>query len=416
MVPTASKGATPRLPFALAPATMIVALVVSIPPAFADDPPRDPDAQFRALRDAYQAARDAFDRANAEAKTPEAIAKLRDLPAINARNFAGGFMALARTYPGTPAAEDALLWVASHTFKFADSEEAKRVIARDFPRGAKLGPALGFQGHYSDFFEGTDGFYRAVLAANPHREVLGLANYWLARHLLTKAEGVERAKKDPGFGISRGVDQYAEVYGKDWADRLRRLDPEALRREADTLFERVAKYYGDIPHNDKNRKPGPLGEVAASYLREHRELAVGKPAPLFEGTDLDGRPFRLADTRGKVVLLDFGSHFYCGTCRLAYPRLRAMVARLDPGAFLLVSVNSEPSKVLAELKEAWTTEGNTWRCLLDGDWEGPIQKAWNIQQFPTVYLIDARGIIRGKDLPGKDLDDAIAALLAEAGK
>jgi cytochrome oxidase Cu insertion factor (SCO1/SenC/PrrC family) len=33
--------------------------------------------------------------------------------------------------------------------------------------------------------------------------------------------------------------------------------------------------------------------------------AAGNPAPEIEGKDVDGKPFKLSDYRGKVVLLDF---------------------------------------------------------------------------------------------------------------
>jgi peroxiredoxin len=44
-------------------------------------------------------------------------------------------------------------------------------------------------------------------------------------------------------------------------------------------------------------------------LFELRHLAVGKQAPDIEGQDQDGKQFKLSDYRGKVVLLDFWSHF-----------------------------------------------------------------------------------------------------------
>jgi thiol-disulfide isomerase/thioredoxin len=215
------------------------------------------------------------------------------------------------------------------------------------------------------------------------------------------------------FGYFGKVDMYKDVYGADWADRLRRLDPEALDHEAELLFERVAKYYADVPHNDKRRNPGPLSDAALAYLRERRELAVGKSAPEIEGVDLDGQIFRLADYRGKVVVLDFGSHFYCGACRAIYPHMRALNKRIDGRRFALISINSEPEKDVNELRDAWTSQGNTWRCLFDGTWEGPIQKAWNIQFFPTIYVLDSKGVIRHKDLRERELDDAVETLLRE---
>jgi len=35
------------------------------------------------------------------------------------------------------------------------------------------------------------------------------------------------------------------------------------------------------------------------------KLAVGRPAPEIVGKDLDGKPMKLSDFRGKIVMLDF---------------------------------------------------------------------------------------------------------------
>jgi hypothetical protein len=79
----------------------------------------------------------------------------------------------------------------------------------------------------------------------------------------------------------------------------------------------------------------------------------------------------------------------------------------------LVSINAEPTKDRAELKAAWETAGNTWRCVWDGDYEGPINVAWNIRQYPTIYVLDPQGVIRYKNVLGKELERAVSTLLAE---
>jgi len=397
--------------------TMIRVLLILSLSLAADDPKtvtRSPDDQFRTLRDAHQAAFDAFVKASEDAKTAEERAKVLEHPGRMTPQFMPPFMELARRYPGTTAAEDSLLWVATHNMQSPISIEAKRLLTRDFARSAKLGPALGFQGHYADYSDTSEAFFREVLTKNPDRDLQGLATYWLARHLLFKAEGVRLALKNPTFG--KGIEIFDKFLGAGWADRLRTLDPDVLVVEAESLFERVAKFHADVPHNDKRRSPGTLGDAAKSFLREGRELAIGKSAPEFEGNDLDGRPFRLKDQRGKVVLLDFGSHFYCGHCRETYPKMRELNKRLQGRPFVLVSINAEPEKDLKQLKEAWIEAGNTWLCLFDGDGEGPIQKAWNVTRFPTIYVLDATGTIRLKGMIGKELDNEIDKLVDEAEK
>ncbi len=45
--------------------------------------------------------------------------------------------------------------------------------------------------------------------------------------------------------------------------------------------------------------------LAAWYRFGTGKGAVGRAAPEIVGTDLDGRPMKLSDFRGKVVMLDF---------------------------------------------------------------------------------------------------------------
>jgi hypothetical protein len=81
--------------------------------------------------------------------------------------------------------------------------------------------------------------------------------------------------------------------------------------------------------------------------------------------------------------------------------------------FDLLGINADPDR--SALKAAMKEEGNAWRCWWDPDWDGPIQAAWNIRSYPTIYVIHAKGTIRFKSesLRGKALDEAVEALLAE---
>jgi hypothetical protein len=100
-----------------------------------------------------------------------------------------------------------------------------------------------------------------------------------------------------------------------------------------------------------------------------------------------------------------------------FPHERSLVEQLKNEPFAIVGVDSdtEPDK----LREALQKENLTWRSFFDGGGtNGPIATAWNISGWPTIYVLDASGRIRFKDLRGQALEDAIRALLAElaAGK
>jgi AhpC/TSA family len=68
------------------------------------------------------------------------------------------------------------------------------------------------------------------------------------------------------------------------------------RCQSEELFERAAEKYGDV-----------IGNKAKRQFFTLRFLSVGKVAPDIKGEDQDGKPLKLSDYRGKVVLLDFWS-------------------------------------------------------------------------------------------------------------
>ena len=94
------------------------------------------------------------------------------------------------------------------------------------------------------------------------------------------------------------------------------------------------------------------------------------------------------------------------------PHEKALVKRLEKEPFALVGINSDgPAdkvrKLLADNKI-------TWRQAIDGSTSGPLATRWNVQGWPTIYVIDAKGVIRYRDVREDAMDKAVEALLAEA--
>ena len=99
-----------------------------------------------------------------------------------------------------------------------------------------------------------------------------------------------------------------------------------------------------------------------------------------------------------------------------YPHERSLVKRLEGKPFALVGVNSDQDK--AELKKAMEKENITWRSFWNGgSTAGPISTRWAIQGWPTLYLIDHKGVIRKKWVgspAGDVMDKEIDKLVKEA--
>ena len=99
-----------------------------------------------------------------------------------------------------------------------------------------------------------------------------------------------------------------------------------------------------------------------------------------------------------------------------YPHERSLVKRLEGKPFVLLGVNSDQDR--AELKKVLEKEKITWRSFWNGgSTDGPISRDWKVSGWPTLYLIDHKGVIRQKWLgapAGAVLDQAIEALVKEA--
>ncbi|HVC93429.1 MAG TPA: thioredoxin-like domain-containing protein [Pirellulales bacterium] len=93
-----------------------------------------------------------------------------------------------------------------------------------------------------------------------------------------------------------------------------------------------------------------------------------------------------------------------------YPHERSLVKRLANQPFVLLGINSDQDR--DELKEVMKTEGITWRSWWDGgSTQGPIATQWNVQGWPTIYVLDHEGVIRYKGVRGDAMDEAVDTLL-----
>ncbi|SRR5258706_7164423 len=96
-----------------------------------------------------------------------------------------------------------------------------------------------------------------------------------------------------------------------------------------------------------------------------------------------------------------------------FPHERSLVERLKNEPFVLIGINTDESK--EKYREQAKTNGVTWRSAMDGTTSGPICTKWGVEGFPTLYLIDAKGVIRqcwvgspGDETIDKEIDKLVA--------
>ena len=96
-----------------------------------------------------------------------------------------------------------------------------------------------------------------------------------------------------------------------------------------------------------------------------------------------------------------------------YPHERSLVQRMQGKPFNLVGINSDPKE---NISKRMVEEKITWPFFWDGgDTGGPIATKWNVHSWPTIYVIDSKGVIRYRDVRGEEMDKAVDTLLKEMG-
>jgi hypothetical protein len=95
-----------------------------------------------------------------------------------------------------------------------------------------------------------------------------------------------------------------------------------------------------------------------------------------------------------------------------YAHERSLVEKYADKPFAIVGINSDRDR--DKLKERMAEEGITWKSFFDGGGtRGPIASAWNVSGWPTIYVLDAEGRIRFKNVRGEAMDAALEELMGE---
>jgi hypothetical protein len=257
-----------------------------------------PKARFQAVLDEYQKAQQEFMQAYSKAKTDEERNKLYNEKYPKPNEYADRFMAIADAAPEDPAAVDALVWCIQLGRGGASAPKAMARLAQKHADNPKLASAVA--GMVYSYAPVAETLLRAIAEKNRDRAARGSAILALAQYLNRRIELI-RALKEKGERQEQ-YEQFltAQGYDKDALSKLKTADPAVVLTEVESLFEKVEKEFGDI-----NGGRGTLGKVAGAELNEIRNLGVGKPSPEISGADLDGKPFKLSDYKGKVVVVDF---------------------------------------------------------------------------------------------------------------
>jgi peroxiredoxin len=120
-------------------------------------------------------------------------------------------------------------------------------------------------------------------------------------------------------------------------------------------------------------------------------LAVGKQAPDFVLTDLNDKPQRLSDFRGKVVFLNFWAT-WCKPCREEMPSMEVLHKNFEKDGLVILAVSIDRVTTTKDIPPFIKGMNLTFPVLIDS-W-GKTDKPYKRMGVPETFIIDRDGVIR----------------------
>ncbi len=260
--------------------------------------------------------------------------------------------------------------------------KAADLIADNFADNAKLAPMVP---QLAGMGPGGEKLLSAIAAKATDKKAKGTALYFLAAGKLEAADY-------PRTGEPLTGDKLA-----------------AALKDAEAGLKAVAKDFGDV-EIPMGRKSETIAKAAETQLFFLNNLTVGKKLPDSEVEGLDGKKVKISDYKGKVVVLDIWAT-WCPPCRAMIPHERELVAKLKDKPFVLISLSADAKK--ETLTEFLEKEPMPWTHWWNGGASGGAVEAYKVRFYPTIYVLDDKGVIRFKHVRGEAMDKAVETLLKE---
>lgn len=334
------------------------------------------------LRNEFKKLQDDVIQEYKDAKSPEEAQKLipkiqKNLLKLPREDYAKKALALSKTMQTTDQGSfDALVFAMSMVSRGNNKEimkEAVDMIVKDHSKNPKMISVLGF------ISSTPDGAFilEKIATKTDDRNLAGLAWYAITENLQKEAGDVGPKKA------------------------------EELNKRTEMIYEKLAKDYADV-----SMGRGTIGDTIKAALFELQNLSVGKVAPEVLCLNIDGdKEDKLSNYKGKVVVLDIWAT-WCGPCKAMIPHEREMNEKLKGKPFAFISISGDDTKeTLTSFLEKEKMPWVHWFADRKG-----ILKDWNIRFYPTMYILDHKGVIRAKGLRGEELEKKVNELVVEAEK
>ena len=117
----------------------------------------------------------------------------------------------------------------------------------------------------------------------------------------------------------------------------------------------------------------------------------GNPAPAFSLNDVDGKPLRLSDLAGSVVVLDFWAT-WCDPCKKSMPEFEQLSREYGNRKVVVLGISLDKGGDAAAKVRAYAADKKlTYRMAVD---DCSVAKAYGIVRIPAMVILDRRHVIR----------------------
>jgi len=131
-------------------------------------------------------------------------------------------------------------------------------------------------------------------------------------------------------------------------------------------------------------------------------------ATQWANTDSLGEARKIAELKGKIVVLDFWAT-WCGPCIQSIPHMNELAKKYGVKGVVFIGVcradGAEKMRDIVDSKKI------AYPVCVDS--KGEINAAYAVDSYPDYYIIDREGRVRGADVNSSSLESALDALLLQ---
>lgn len=142
----------------------------------------------------------------------------------------------------------------------------------------------------------------------------------------------------------------------------------------------------------KKTADNPTPEMQAASTGDATGRTIRPPsaqkAPDFTLTDIKGKPLKLSDYKGKVIILDFWAA-WCHYCKIEIPFFIELKQQYEKDGLAIIGIALDD---LSKIKAYYKDNGMNYQVAIDN--QQVSMSYGGIQGLPTTFIIDRDGYIR----------------------